>query len=116
MPSGFALAKNLMRHLPEINSHYKKTKRAGILGLDGKPGQVYVSDEHEKARLNICHKCPDEKMVIDDDGVMRCALKSCGCYLNNPNNRLLLEGKAKHIALSCDNVHWAEVDKRFANE
>jgi len=114
MPEGFHLAANLMRHLAEIHRYYKKTKEEGKLGLDGKPGQYYVSEKHELARLGKCGKCPDGKMVIDDNGVMRCALKTCGCYLNNPNNRPLLEGKAKYIALGCDNGHWVGIDAAFS--
>jgi len=114
MPKGFKLAGNLARHLGEIHAHYKKTKEEGKLGLDGKPGEILVSGEHEAARLGKCAKCPDGKMVVDDDGVMRCAMKSCGCYLNNPNKRPLLEGKAKYIALGCDNGHWQEIDEKFS--
>jgi len=114
MPKGFHLTANLMSHLAEIHRYYKKTKEEGKLGLDGKPGQYYVSEKHELARLRKCGNCPDGKMVIDDNGVMRCALKTCGCYLNNPNNRPLLEGKAKYIALGCDNGHWVEIDAAFS--
>ena len=91
---------NLKRHLKQIANHYVKT------------GEYYVTDKHETARLSICNKGPENKMVIKDD-VMRCALKSCGCYLNNPKNRPLLKGKAKYWATPCDNGHWDGIDVVF---
>jgi hypothetical protein len=113
MPSGFALAKNLLKHLAQIHAHYKKTKKEGKLGLDGKPGQIKVTDHHSLVRLSICGNCPDDKMVLDDNGVARCTLKSCGCYLNNPANRKLLGGRVEYWALSCDNGHWDGIDEEM---
>ena len=93
LPSYFQMAKNLERHVIEIAKHYKAT------------GQMYITDEAEEIRLDKCRNCPDDKMLIKD-GVMRCTVKSCGCYLDNPNNRKVLDGKAKYEALDCDNGHW----------
>jgi hypothetical protein len=98
LPKGVALTVNLKRHLKQIAVHYVKTR------------EYYVSDEHEKARLAKCDKCPDGKMVVKD-GVMRCALRTCGCYLDNPSNRPVLEGKAKYWATPCDNGHWDGIDE-----
>ncbi len=103
LPKGVELTENLKRHLKEIAVHYVKT------------GEYYVTDEHEAARLYKCDRCPDKQMIVKD-GVMRCALKTCGCYLNNPNNRPLLKGKAKYWATPCDNGHWAQVDENAEEE
>jgi len=103
MPKGFELAENLARHLVAIHTYYKKT------------GRVKVAEAWREARLSKCRSCPDDKMVIKD-GVMRCALKSCGCYLDNPKNRPLLGGKAEYEALCCDLGHWAEIDAHWFQE
>lgn len=116
MPSGFELAKNLMKHLKEIHAYYKKTKQEGILGIDGKLGQIKVDDQHSLIRLSICGNCPDGKMVLDDNGVARCTLPSCGCYLNNPNGRKLLGGRVEYWALPCDNGHWDGIDSKMRKE
>ncbi len=99
LPKGFQLADNLKNHLGQIASHYIKTRR------------IKVSDEHRKKRLAKCEKCPSDLMVVDDDGVMRCTHKSCGCYLNNPNNRPALGGKAEYEALTCDEGHWEKIEE-----
>jgi len=103
LPKGFQLAKNLNRHLAQIVKYYSETKR------------IKVSDDWQDARLARCIACPDKKMVLDDNGVMRCSLKSCGCYLDNPKNRPLLGGKAEYEALTCDNGHWIEIDSEYYN-
>lgn len=102
LPKGFQLAQNLQRHLREIATHYTKTHR------------IKTSEDWQTKRLGICTQCPDGKSVTDDSGVLRCALQSCGCYLNNPNGRPLLGGKIEYEALTCDNGHWSEVDKSYA--
>jgi len=94
LPSGLKLVGNLARHLKEIHTHYMAT------------GELYVSDEEMARRLAICEKCPDDKMVRDKKGVMRCTLESCGCYLDNPNERKILDEKTKYIILHCGNGHW----------
>ena len=94
LPGNFQMTRNLERHLKEIAIHYVKT------------GRLKVEDHIAEVRLAMCRACPDDKMVIDDNGVMRCALGSCGCYLDNPNERKLLAGKAHYEALHCDNNHW----------
>jgi hypothetical protein len=94
LPKGLKLIGNLARHLKEIHAYYKAT------------GKLYVSDEEAARRLAICEKCPDDKMVRDKKGVMRCTLESCGCYLDNPNERKILDGKTKYIILHCGNGDW----------
>lgn len=93
LPKGFNLAANLANHLIQIHKHYKAT------------GRIKISTEQLHRRLETCNKCPSGKMVIKD-GIMRCVHKKCGCYLNNPNNRPALGGKAEYEALDCDEGHW----------
>ena len=95
LPSGFQIAKNLKRHTVQIAIHYRTT------------GELYVTEERKQARENICKNCPSKKMVIKD-GVMRCTVKTCGCYIDNPKDRKILKGKAEYIALDCDLKHWSE--------
>lgn len=97
LPKGFKLAANLANHLVLIHKHYKTT------------GRIKVSTEQLHRRLETCNKCPSGKMVVKD-GVMRCTHKSCGCYLNNPDNRPLLGGKAEYEALDCDMDHWDKTE------
>lgn len=101
LPKGFKLGVNLAGHLLQIRNHYKAT------------GRIKVSDEQREMRLAKCNKCPSDLMVVDDNGIMRCAHKKCGCYLNNPHNRPLLEGKADYEAIPCDMKHWEEIDAMF---
>lgn len=97
LPKGFKLAANLAGHLAAIAKHYKVT------------GRIKVSTEQLHRRLETCNKCPSGKMVIKD-GIMRCVHKKCGCYLNNPDDRPLLGGKAEYEALTCDEGHWDEIN------
>ncbi|RLJ02120.1 MAG: hypothetical protein DRP08_04825 [Candidatus Aenigmatarchaeota archaeon] len=99
LPKGFQLAKNLMEHLQQIHKHYQKT------------GRIKIDDEWFNARIEVCRNCPDKMMVIDNDGVMRCKHKNCGCYLDNPKGRPLLGGKAEYEALRCELGHWDNIDK-----
>lgn len=100
-PKGFQLADNLKNHLWQIVEHYAKTRR------------LKVSMEQMHKRLEICKNCPSNKMVIKN-GVMRCGHKSCGCCLNNPNNRPALGGKAEYEALICDEGHWDKIDEQYS--
>lgn len=99
LPKGFKLAANLANHLEAIAKHYKTTRR------------LKVSAEQMHRRLETCNKCPSGKMVIKD-GIMRCVHKKCGCYLNNPDGRPLLGGKAEYEALDCDMGHWEAIDEQ----
>jgi hypothetical protein len=101
LPKGFQLADNLKNHLGQIASHYIKTRR------------IKVSTEQLHRRLETCNKCPSDKMVIKD-GIMRCVHEKCGCYLNNPNNRPALGGKAEYEALICDEGHWDKIDEQYS--
>ena len=98
-PKGFQLAKNLLRHLKQIHAHCKQT------------GRIKVDETWRQARIAVCDKCP--KMVTDDDGTRRCTVKTCGCYLDNPNNRPLLGGKAEYEALTCDEGNWTVIDFEY---
>ncbi len=97
LPKGFKLAVNLANHLGQIHKHYKAT------------GRIKVSTEQLHRRLETCNKCPSGKMVIKD-GIMRCVHEKCGCYLNNPDGRPLLGGKAEYEALDCDMGHWDKIE------
>lgn len=97
MPKGFKLAANLANHLGLIAKHYKAT------------GNIKVPMGQLHKRLETCEHCPSDKMITKD-GIMRCVHKKCGCYLNNPDNRPLLGGKAEYEALTCDEGHWKEID------
>lgn len=99
LPSNFQMSKNLRRHVVQIAKYYKQTKR------------MYVSDEIEQERLEVCRNCPGDKMIIKD-GVMRCTLQSCGCYLDNPKGRKILDGKARYEALDCDLKHWPKIEPK----
>lgn len=98
LPKGFQLAKNLLRHLKQIHSHYKET------------GRIKVSEEQRRARIAVCDRC---KKMVTDDGVRRCTVKTCGCYLDNPAGRPFLGGKAEYEALTCDDGNWTIVDFEY---
>ena len=117
LPSDFKLATNLARHLKRIHTHYKKT------------GRVYVSPEIAEKRRQICRNCPSGKSVVDDNGVLRCTVKTCGCRLSAPleqkrgvvkaaldaaakaatgDSLAELRTKPEYEALECELGHWAE--------
>lgn len=105
LPSKYQMAKNLGRDVLKVRDHYKKT------------GRIQITDEHKKARRDICYidddnKC--EKAIIDDKGFLRCGLKSCGCYLDgrfgDNTSRLIFE------ALPCDIGKHDEIDKKYIKD
>ena len=112
----FRLAANLAKHLKKIHAHYKET------------GRVYVSPEVAEKRREICRNCPSGKSVVDDDGVLRCTVKTCGCRLSSPlepnggavraaldavakvatgDAQAELRTKPEYEALECELGHWA---------
>jgi len=103
MPKGFKLARNLQKHLKQIAAHYKKTK------------ELYTSDAQAAARRAVCAAC--DQMVRDKkhNNVMRCSLKSCGCYLEVVGDPSLMRGilksKPDYVALHCDIGRWADADE-----
>ena len=115
LPGDFRLAANLAKHLKKIHDHYKAT------------GRVYVSPEVAEKRRQICRSCPSGKSVVDDDGVLRCTVKTCGCRLSAPlepkegavkaaldaaakvatgDAQAELRTKPEYEALECELGHW----------
>ena len=117
LPGDFRLAKNLAKHLKKIHAHYKAS------------GRVYVSPETAAIRREICRNCPSGKSVVDDDGILRCTVKTCGCRLSPPlepkgravktalnaaakvatgDTQAALRTKPEYEALECELGHWAK--------
>lgn len=111
LPNPIQMARNLGKHLHAIKAHKDKT------------GRVYRTPEAAEVCRAICRNCPSNKAKIDDDGILRCTDKRCGCYIDmpiepTPLRKLAgkLAGKAigedtllskpDYEALYCEDGHW----------